>query len=499
VPELPADPDRLGAAAARVVEADALALLLRHLRRREARQRGAAPLTYRELAAKTGYSHSIIGAYLTGATLAPADRFDVVIRLLGASPAEQQALATARDRVEERGRAAQSRRAARSAAGGPAGRPMPRQLPPEAFGFVGRSDTLAGLDALLVAGSVGEVPIAAVTGTAGVGKTALALRWAHRVADRFEGCLYLDLGGYGPAGPMDPRDALGILTRGLGVAEPGDPRLGELAARYRSALAGRRILVVLDNAGSAAQVRPLLPGDPSCAVLVTSRDMLVGLVARDGARRFGLDLMPAAEAVKLLRMLLGQRLDPALAADLVARCAGLPLAVRLAAELVASRHTADWAGLLAELADEQRRLDLLSAAGDPYTDLREVFSWSYRALRPAVAEAFRLLGLVPGGDIGLGALAALTGTSPRRALRLAEVLVQAQLLRQVGRDRYALHELLRTYARELAGRLDSPDARRTALTRLFGHCAAERGPRAGAAVRPVTAAGTVVTVGLARV
>ncbi|WP_344136875.1 helix-turn-helix transcriptional regulator, partial [Luedemannella flava] len=380
-----------------------LAGVLRDLRRRHARRSGGAPLSYRELAAAAGWSHGIIGEYLAGRVLPPTDRFDVLVRLLGASPAEQGALATARDRVEE------TRRQAMAAT--PAA-PVPRQLPGEVSGFTGRQRELATLDALLgqpAAGPATAVVVTAVAGTAGVGKTTLALRWAHRVAERFpDGQLYLDLRGYDPDRPVSPIGALATLLTGLGLSTADLPTdLASRAALYRTLLAGRRMLIVLDNAGTPDQVRPLLPGSATCRTLVTSRDSLAGLVIRDGARRIDLDLLTREEAVALLRTLLGERVDaePAAAADLADRCARLPLALRIAAEHAAATPGRLLADLADDLRDEATRLDLLAVDGDPRAALRGVFSWSHRHLPPAAARAFDLLGLHPGRDIDAAAVA----------------------------------------------------------------------------------------------
>jgi len=276
-------------------------------------------------------------------------------------------------------------------------------------------------------------------------------------------------------------DALAGFLRALGV--PGASvaaGIDERAAQYRSLLAGRRVLVVLDNAATVAQVRPLLPGSPACAVVVTSRDTLAGLVARDGARRLDLDLLPAAEAAGLLRDLIGARAaaDPATTEELALLCARLPLALRVAAEHVAARPSVPLADLVADLAGHPRPLDLLDAGGDTQAAVRTVFSWSYQHLDPAAARAFRLAGLHPGPDFDLYALAALTGTDLGQARQLAGVLVGAHLFQPAGKDRYTLHDLLRAYARELAtaGEAAGPggdgadDAeQRAALTRLFDH------------------------------
>jgi tetratricopeptide (TPR) repeat protein len=404
-----------------------LARLLRELRRRHARQRNGAALTYRELATATGWSHGIIGEYLSGRILPPTDRFDVLVRLLGATPAEQGALATARDQVEEHRRRAEP---------GPAR--TPRQLPIDVYGFTGREEPLRELTALL---DPRTSRICVLSGTAGVGKTALAVHWAHRVAEHFpDGQLYLDLRGYDPGPAVTPADALAVLLRALGVDSAEIPSdVSERAASYRTALAGRHVLVLLDNAHSAAQVRPLLPGTGTCAIVVTSRDDLAGLVAREGARRVDVDLLTAAEAVSLLTTLIGPGVaaDPATATALAERCARLPLALRIAAEFAVAHPATTLAGLVSDLHDQQRRLDLLDAAGDPRTAVRSVFSWSYQHLSDAGARTFGLLGLHPGRDIELYAVAALAGADLPRARSLVDELARAHLIESVDSPTYA--------------------------------------------------------------
>jgi tetratricopeptide (TPR) repeat protein len=314
--------------------------------------------------------------------------------------------------------------------------------------------------------------ISAVAGTGGVGKTALAVHWAHRTADRFPaGQLYVDLRGYDPDRPLDPADVLAGFLRALGV--PGDQipyDTAERAARFRTLVAERRMLLLLDNAGAPDQVRLLLPGTPSCFVLVTSRDSLAGLVARHGARRLDLDRLAADEAVALLRTLVGPRIDaePVAAAALAERCARLPLALRLAAEIATARPRSTMDDLVAGLADEHRRLDLLDAGADRRTAVRAVFSWSYRRLPGPAARMFRLLGLVPGRDIERYAAAALAGADLDAAGGLLDGLVRAHLVDRDAAGRLRLHDLLRAYAAELAGG-DPPAVRRAALTRLFDH------------------------------
>jgi len=258
----------------------------------------------------------------------------------------------------------------------------------------------------------------------------------------------------------------------LGVAGADiPPEVDERAAAYRSLLDGRRILIVLDNASTIEQVRPLLPGTPSALVVVTSRDALAGLVARDGARRLDLDLLPPQDAVVLLEALIGGRVaaEPDAAAALAGECVRLPLALRVAAELAAARPATPLAALVEELADQQRRLELLDAGGDPRTAVRAVFSWSYLHLPAEVARAFRLLGLHPGPDFDLYAAAALTDTSGKRAQRLLDLLARAHLVQPASPGRYGMHDLLRAYATHLVAGEDSEAERQAASTRLFDH------------------------------
>ncbi len=352
---------------------------------------------------------------------------------------------------------------------------IPRQLPAVVPHFAGRGDELQVLAAAL--GETAEVDrtvvISAIAGTAGVGKTALAVHWAHEAAGRFpDGQLYVNLRGYDPGQPMPAADALAGFLRALGM--PGHdiaPGQDERAAQFRTLVAGRRMLIVLDNASDVDQVRPLLPGTPGCVTVVTSRDALAGLVARDGARRLNLDLLPLADAVCLLRALIGDRVetDPAAAAALAAQCCRLPLALRVAAELAAARPAAPLAELTRELADQQRLLDLLDAGGDAYTAVRAVFSWSCRHLEPSAARAFRLAGALPGASLDAYAVAALTGTSLQLAAQLLDQLSRAYLLQQTGPGRYDMHDLLRGYASELATVQDGEQDRRAALARLFDY------------------------------
>jgi DNA-binding SARP family transcriptional activator len=335
------------------------------------------------------------------------------------------------------------------------GPPPPRQLPAVARHFSGRFAELTALRRALSKGAdVGRLAAIAVTGTAGVGKTALALRWAHEVAPLFpEGQLYVDLRGYDTGTALGPAEALAGFLRSLGVPESGIPAdQTERAACFRSLLAGQRVLVVLDNARSAEHVRPLLPATPACAAIVTSRDSLAGLVVRDGAQRVALDLLPLTDAVHLLRSLIGGRAeaDPAATRRLAMQCACLPLALCTAAELAATRPSAPLVWLVRQLGHRHQRLDLLSSGGDPRTAVRAVFSWSYQHLDRDSARAFRLLGLYPGTGIEPHAGAALMGTTVAHAHRLLMALARAHLITPADPARYAMHGLLRLYAAELA-------------------------------------------------
>jgi DNA-binding SARP family transcriptional activator/Tfp pilus assembly protein PilF len=353
---------------------------------------------------------------------------------------------------------------------------IPRQLPRPVPQFVGRDQELAALTQSLeqaAHAASAAVVISAIGGTAGVGKTALAVHWAHHVADRFpDGQLHVNLRGYDPDQPVTAAEALAGFLRALGVKGQDIPaEKDERAACYRSLLAGRRMLVVLDNAGSAEQVRPLLPGTRSCMAIVTSRDALAGLVARDGGTRLDLDLLPSADAVLLLRALIGERADadPDATAKLAALCCRLPLALRVAAELAVAQPAVALVDLVEELTDQQRRLDLLDADGDPCTAVRAVFSWSYRNLDPDVAHVFRLAGLHPGPDLEPYAASAFAATTVQHAREVLGVLARSNLIYRTGPGRYGMHDLLRAYARELAAVHDGENGQRTSLTRLFDH------------------------------
>ena len=353
---------------------------------------------------------------------------------------------------------------------------VPRELPGPVAQFVGRAAELAELTRMLELASAERMRtlvVSAISGTAGVGKTALALEWAHRAADRFpDGQLHVNLRGYDPGQPVPAADALAGFLRSLGVADRDIPaETAERAARYRSLLAGRRMLIMIDNAGDAEQVRPLLPGSPSCVTLVTSRDALAGLVARNGARRVDLGMLQPAEAIGLLRALIGERVDaePEAAVTLAAYCARLPLALRVAAERVAASPGLSLSAATSELADQQDRLDFLEAAGDRLSAVRAVFSWSLRHLDDEAARTFRLLGLHPGTAFNDYAAAALADSTLREARWLLDRLARASLIQPAGPGRYDMHDLLRAYAADQAADRHSEYERKAALTRLFDH------------------------------
>jgi hypothetical protein len=355
-----------------------------------------------------------------------------------------------------------------------AGGPPPRQLPGGVPGFVNRTEELNRLDVLLTERNQGRDAMApcVVVGTAGVGKTSLAIHWAHRVADQFpDGQLYVNLHGYDPNTPVTADQALERFLRSMGVTGESLPTdLESRAALYRSLLAGRRVLIVLDNAASVGQVRPLLPGDGGCLVLVTSRSRLSGLVARDGAYRVTLGVFPDHEAVGLLRAITaGYRLpdEAAELTELARLCARLPLALRIAAERAISRPRAPLHDLIEELRDESAVWDALTAGDDESDAVRTVFAWSYRALSQDAGRLFRLLGLHPGVAFGSAAAAALGDLPIARTRRLLDDLVGAHLLEQPLPDRYEFHDLLRVYATDQARVEETADTVESAVRRVL--------------------------------
>ncbi|MET8758811.1 tetratricopeptide repeat protein [Lentzea sp. NPDC004782] len=353
---------------------------------------------------------------------------------------------------------------------------VPRQLPPVPRGFTGREDVLAALDAAVndVAGArPGTAPLVVVSGMGGVGKTTVAVCWAHRVMGDFpDGQLYVDLSGYGVGAPVAPGEALGAFLRALGApAETVPAEVAERTAMFRSMVSGRRMLLLLDNARSEDQVRPLLPGTGSCAVVITSRANLTGLVVDHGAEQLRLDVFSEQEALEALHTLIGPRLrtEQEAAVDLARRCAYLPLALRIASGLVLNAPDASVAELVEELSDEHARLDVLDTGDDPRTAVRSVFSWSYRQLPADAARLFRLLGLVPGREFDRRAVAALLDVPVTAASRTIGVLARARLVRERSQGRVEMHDLLRVYAAELVRQEDDEEERGPATKRYFDH------------------------------
>ena len=366
--------------------------------------------------------------------------------------------------------------AAPASVSAPAPAPSPAQLPLDVHGFTGRAEALAQLDRTLQ-GSAEQptaVVISAIAGTAGVGKTALAVHWAHRITDRFpDGQLYVNLRGFDPSGSVvAPAEALRGFLDALEVPSHRVPSTIEAQATlYRSLLTGRRMLVVLDNARDAEQVRPLLPGSATCLVLVTSRNQLTSLVAAEGAQPLPLDLLTRDEARQLLVRRLGEaRLaaEPAAVDEVIDACAGLPLALTIVAARAVTNPKRPLGSLARELHEARNRLDVLDA-GDPTADVRSVFSWSYRMLSPGPARLFRLLSVHPGPDIGVEAAASLAGLTTDAVRPVLTALVAAHLLTEHVTGRYANHDLLRVYSAELAERTDSEEDRRDALRRALDH------------------------------
>jgi tetratricopeptide (TPR) repeat protein len=444
------------------------------LRLRDGRR--SAGLSQLELARRSGLSIRTISDLERGRTRWPYR--DSLYRLADAleltGPARADFLALAGRRVARTAggdSSGEARPVVSPGARPPTGRVVPRQLPIAVPGFAGRRDELAALSELLDEPG-GTAVITAIGGTAGVGKTALAVQWAHQVAADFpDGQLYANLRGFDPSGPpVTTAEAVRVFLDGLGVEACALPATqeGQLGL-YRSLLAGRRMLVVLDNAPDAAQVRLLLPGAATCRVVVTSRNQLAGLAVREAARLMVLDVLTGAEARQLLRHRLGEdRLaaEPDAVARLISSCAHLPLALCVIAARAAMMPDLSLEAIAADVAGRQN-LDVFADDGDQASDVRAALSWSYVRLEPAAARAFRLAGLNPGLRFDRFVLAALTGTAPGQAGRLLEALASAFLIQRVEAGRYDMHDLLRTYAVELAGDAETTQESRDALTRLF--------------------------------
>ena len=352
----------------------------------------------------------------------------------------------------------------------------PAQLPADLPDFTGRAAELVALDGLLPAG--GAPPpamlIATIHGLAGTGKTALAVHWGHRIAARFpDGQVYVNLRGFHPSGvPMGPLEALRAVFDAIGV----DPRqlpdgLDAQAALYRSLMAGRRVLLLLDNARDAEQVRPLLPGSSGCLVVVTSRHQLPSLVAIEQARPMTLCVLPDDDARAYLISRLGPLVgagDDAEVDNVVRLCGGLPLALSLVAARTVLNPHSSVAAIAQQLSADHGTLDSFAAA-DPAIDLKTIFSWSYERLGPLAARLFRLLALPPGPDAAPATVASLAGVPVGDARAGLDELVHASLAREPSPGRYLLHDLVRAYAAERSQHTDPEPERRAALARMLDH------------------------------
>lgn len=349
------------------------------------------------------------------------------------------------------------------------------QVPPVLQAFSGRRAELGSLRAIAeeASDSAGAPATVLISGMAGIGKTTLAVRWAHEIADRFpDGRLYVELRGFAPSrAPLDPAEALRGMLTALGVAPRHLPRgLDALAGLYRSLLAGRRLLVLLDDAAGTEQVRPLLPASPGCLTLVTSRNSLPSLIA-SGAHPLRLDLPSAADARTVLALRTGHArvaAEPSAADEIVARCGRLPLALAIVAARAVSRPDVPLSALAAGLRHSRGSLDAFSGPGAA-ADARTAFACSYRYLPPETARLFRLLPLHPGPDLTADTAAALAGLPVRTARLLLDQLADAHLVTEHAPGRYAPHDLLRAYAAELAEKHDSLTERQTARQRLLDH------------------------------
>lgn len=336
-----------------------------------------------------------------------------------------------------------------------AARHIPAQLPLDARGFVGRTEQLGQLDAILAAARAqSTAAVVVLLGGAGMGKTGLAVHWAHGVRNQFvDGQLHVNLRGYGASAPMPPIEAVGRFLHALGVAPAQVPtEIDEAAALYRTLMADRRVLVLLDNAHSASQVRPLLPASPGCLVLVTARDHMAGLVAMEDALPMAVGILAFDDARALLTHTLGKdrvRVEPEATDELAVICGGLPLALRIAAAQLLDTPIRTVAEYVAELR-QGGRVAALRIHGDEAHSVRTAFDASYNVLSVDPRRLFRRLGLIPGPDFTPHTAAALSDLSVSVAERLLDLLCRAHLVERSGAGRFTFHDLIREYARERA-------------------------------------------------
>ena len=397
-------------------------------------------------------------------------------RVLGPAHALRASTPSGRGQPTEPVEGAEEAAEAAAAQPGPVAKVRPAQLPVDLPAFTGRSSELAHLQELLPASDAlaSTVVISAIGGMAGVGKTALVVHWAHSVADRFpDGQLYVNLRGFHPGGSlMSAAEAIRSFLDALGVPVQRIPAgLDAQAALYRSLLAGKRVLIVLDNARDTEHVRPLLPGAPGCLVVVTSRHQLYGLVAGEGAHSLTLDVLSDADAREFLSRRLGaERIagEPDAVAEIITLCGRLPLALAVVGARAVVNPTFPLTSIAAELSDYEGSLDAFSGEA-PVADARSAFSWSYQLLTPAAARVFRLLALHPGPDCSLAAVASLAGQRVGQVRSALAELARAHLISESVPGRYGCHELLRAYATELGRAQDTARELDAARRRMLDH------------------------------
>jgi tetratricopeptide (TPR) repeat protein/transcriptional regulator with XRE-family HTH domain len=437
--------------------------------------RVAAGLTQEELAELSGLSVRTLGDIERGRITRPYR--NSLMQLADAL----QLTETARQQFLGSGRAGTAQKAAVGPAPGDAGpsariaQIIPRQMPASVPYFAGRADELSTLTTLLCpAPDAGGARVVVITGTAGTGKTALALHWAASSAGQFpHGQLYLNLRGFDPSGnPVTPGEAIREFLGTFGISDDRIPVSPEAqAGLYRSVLADRRVLIVLDNARDAAQVRPLLPGASASRVVVTSRDQLSGLLVTTGAELISLGVLAAGEARRMLALRLGtSRLagDSGAVNALLALTARLPLALAIVAARAATRQDFPLSSFVDGLTEASSRLDSLDV-GDEAASVRAAFSWSYQNLSDLAARVFRLLGVHPGPDITAPVAASLAALPLERARKALTELTAASLLTEHVPDRYSIHDLLRVYAVEQCLQTESDSERRAAIQRILDH------------------------------